>query len=582
MVRLLLLTRAMKRALVVLTLAAVAACSAAPVDDEAADDQALSGDGADGVVFASDSVKSFELTLAPADMKTLSDQADAVTAQKISAFAERPKAKGTFTYKGGGVPVTPTCDVTKPYAVSVKIKGMASVQGFDKKPSLRIDFDEAFCGLKNLTLNNLVQDDSLVNETLAYEMYRSMGVPVPRSGYSQVSVNGTPMGVYLTLESIDKNFLKRSFEDASGPIYEGTYGADLRLSDIGTEKLQYGGSDKLPEATDAQQLKAFIAAVNAPGDAVFYGSPPQVDTNQFLNMMATAYVIGDWDNYITANNYRMYRSPKTNLWSFIPTGTDQTFNRRLHPYRGFLERNQGFSVLFEKCMGSARCLHDYEERLGKALTKLTADSGALATTGAQRASLIAAAVKSDTRRPQNDAQIAAARAALPSFIAARAADIGAATKCMSGGKEIFRGACAGLVLRNAADQSRCLDSFGANDTDGAPINSFACHGRTNQRVFVKPIANDEVEVHITQSDKCLDVPAQRLDDGLQLQQFTCNGGPNQRFTAKPGADGVQLVVKHSGKCVAPSATPSESTPIVQTPCTADRGQVWTLHGSLFD
>jgi len=118
----------MKRALLLLSIAALAACSAAPIDEEASDDQAITGDSADGVLFANDHVTPFELTLAPDDVKKLSEQANAVQAQKISAFADRPKAKGTFLYKGPSVPVTPTCDVTKPYDVTVKIKGMASVQ----------------------------------------------------------------------------------------------------------------------------------------------------------------------------------------------------------------------------------------------------------------------------------------------------------------------------------------------------------------------------------------------------------------------------------------------------------------------
>jgi hypothetical protein len=570
----------MKRSVMAMLLFAVAACSAPGSDDGTTDDADLTAtDSADPVLFAIDNVKALELTIAPDDVKRLSDQANGVAAQRISGFDERPKAKAKLAYKGPAVRVTPTCDVTKPYDVTVKIKGMASVQGFDKKPSLRIDFDKPFCGLKNLTLNNMVQDNTLVNEALAYKMYAAMGVPVPRTGFSQVTVNGQSLGVYLTLETIDKNFLKRNFDDATGPLYEGTYGGDLRASDVGTPKLAYGGSDSAPEATDPKLLRELIAAVNAPGDAVFFGSPALVDTNEFLNMMAMAYVIGDWDNYITANNYRIYKSPKTGLWSFIPTGTDQTFHERLHPFRGFQNRDASFSVLFEKCVGSSRCLVEYQKRLAIAVQKLKEPDGTLKGTAARRAALIDAAVKTDRRRPQNDASIATARAALDQFIDARAADIADASKCIVSGAEIYRGACAGLVVRNAAD-NRCLDSYGSTQTDGAPFALYGCHGKSNQRMLVKPFPGNEYEVHPLQSDKCLDVPGQRLDEGLQLQQWACHGGPNQRFTMKELAGGVQLVAKVSGKCVGGAA--ADSGDVVQKTCAQEKAQLWRLAGSLFD
>ena len=153
-------------------------------------------------------------------------------------------------------------------------------------------------------------------------------------------------------------------------------------------------------------------------------------------------------------------------------------------------------------------------------------------------------MKADRRRPQSDATIQTARATVAQFIDARATDIAAAA-CMAGGKEVFRGACAGLVMRNASD-NRCLDMLGAI------------------------------------SDKCLDVPGLKLDDNLQLMQITCNGGPNQRFTMKQVSGGVQLIAKHSSKCVALGPHPQNGVPVVQTTCSADRNQVWSLHASMFD
>ena len=163
--------------------------------------------------------------------------------------------KGTFTYAGTA------------YAAKVKIKGMASVQSFDRKPSLKLDFDDEFLGLKNLTLNSMTQDPTMVREALAYRMYDAVGVPVPRVGYSNVTINGQPYGLYVTLEAIDKHFLERKFGTNDGIVYEATYGGDVRESDIGTLELVHQSEKTNPDGGAGHaRLKELIAAVQKPGD----------------------------------------------------------------------------------------------------------------------------------------------------------------------------------------------------------------------------------------------------------------------------------------------------------------------------
>src|SRR6478672_6681427 len=98
------------RLLMALLLAGIAGCSATATDDptDTGADAITSTDSADPVLFTLDNVKTIELTLAPADMQMVSDQANGVAAQRISVWDERPKIKGTLQYKGPPVPVTPT------------------------------------------------------------------------------------------------------------------------------------------------------------------------------------------------------------------------------------------------------------------------------------------------------------------------------------------------------------------------------------------------------------------------------------------------------------------------------------------
>ena len=517
-------------------------------------------------VFNMSSVADFALTLDPAAVATMNAEMAVVDAHRDLEHlsAPRSKAKGKLTYAGVS------------YDVEVKIKGMWSAQGFDKKPSLRVDFDKSFFGLKSLTLNGMVQDQTMVHEALAYKMYDALGVPVPRVGYSRVSVNGQALGVYLTLEAIDKSFLTRKFGDATGIVYEGTYGGDLRASDIGTLKLVHQSDKTNPqEEMDHGKLKELIAAVNRQGDDLFYGPNAIVETDTFLGMMAMAFVIGDWDNYISANNYRIHRGSTTGRWSFIPTGTDQTFQKAMSPFRGYSKGS--FPILFEKCLASERCAAGYRDAIGKAVAAFKAPAGGLAGTMGRRMDLIDASVALDTRKPYDAAIMQSTRVAMKTLIEGRPDGVASALSCVANGKELFPGACAGSLLRNARGQT-CMDVSAAED--GAQVHSWECHSKANQRWLITPSGSDYrlVAVH---SGACLDVDGGAIVDGAAVLQRACADKAEQLFTMKVVNGGVQLVAKSSGKCL-DLASADVHANLTQTTCSTASSQLWSQHASLFE
>jgi hypothetical protein len=235
-------------------------------------------------------------------------------------------------------------------AVTVRLKGqLGSKQPIDKKPAFKINVKDngSVFGLEHLTLNNMVQDPTMLHETLGYRVYAAAGVPVPKTMYARLYVNGDTYGLYLLVETIDRQFLTRRFGNASGILYEGAYGSDLNEGDEQTFELD--------EGTDPNRihLRKLVAAVAAEGDGVFYGPSALVDTRSFLSMMAVQVLINDWDNYYSSNNYRLYWNPATRLWSVIPTGIDQTFTHHKAELFG------ATGTLFRKCMRSERCKADY-------------------------------------------------------------------------------------------------------------------------------------------------------------------------------------------------------------------------------
>ena len=81
----------------------------------------------------------------------------------------------------------------------------------DDFPSPKVRFGEfkgrnPFDGIDRLTLNNNKQDPSIVCQFLTYRLFNQVGVQAPRVGFARVTVNGTYLGVYSNVESVEKPF----------------------------------------------------------------------------------------------------------------------------------------------------------------------------------------------------------------------------------------------------------------------------------------------------------------------------------------------------------------------------------------
>jgi hypothetical protein len=456
----------------------------------------------------------------------------------------------------------------KTYDVTIRIKGgEGSGRPLDAKPAFKVKLrrDHRFFGLEQLTLNNMVQDKTMVHEALGYQVYEAAGVKVPATGYARVSVNGQPYGLYLNLETIDAQFLKRRFGNAKGILYEGSYGVDLRAADA--EKFQlHEGKDP-----DRAQLKALIRAVDAPGDDVFYGTPPQVDTRSFLAMMAAGTLLEDWDNYYSSNNYRIYWDPSATRWVFIPSGIDQTFVSNSTAVFG------ATGLLFQKCLSSERCTKEYAatvrdvadrfERLG-----LTARMDALLA-------VIGAASRDDPKKTFDAARIDGARDRMRGFIARRPNEVRAALSCLDGGRERAIGACAGVVTVNRA-VNQCLEVV----PDDAPRNNGGisvapCDGGTNQRWHLVA-TGDAFELASVGDETCLDVKGRR-DEGAPVKPSSCAGADSQLFSLTTIAHDTQLVARRSGKCVAVAPGNPEGAALVQVTCAQDAAQEWRVQRSIY-
>jgi hypothetical protein len=337
--------------------------------------------------------------------------------------------------------------------VGLRFKGHRAMRKWNDKPAFKIRFDryvegQRFLGLRGLTLNNLVEDPTLVRETLGYRLFRAAGVPAPRTGYAKVYVNGQYFGLYLNVESIGAEFLAQTYADPSGNLYEGEYGCDLYADDLRGFELD-GGSDE-----GRRDLERLIAAAEATPEALLAPEGPL--DKRVLAFLAVSAFLGDFDGYRHSHNYRLYHEPAAGTWTLIPWGLDRVFKKRLALY-------DSGGRLAKLCFGDAACRRRYVVAMHDVLRVFAELELARAMDEIVR--LVDSAARADRRRPHRAKATLKARNQLRTFLRERADEVRTQVACWQGSQEIDAD----------GDGFGCMD---CNDADPAihPNAAEVCDG----------------------------------------------------------------------------------------------------------
>ena len=108
--------------------------------------------------------------------------------------------------------------------VGIKYKGNSSYNVNNTKNPMNIKLDyinngQSIDGYNVLKLSNGFRDPSFVREVLSYEMAREY-MPAPKATYAKVTVNGTLIGLYTCVQSIDDDFTNENFYERKGPFFK--------------------------------------------------------------------------------------------------------------------------------------------------------------------------------------------------------------------------------------------------------------------------------------------------------------------------------------------------------------------------
>ena len=164
--------------------------------------------------------------------------------------------------------------------VGIRAKGNTSLSTVaslgSERYSFKIEFDHydssiTYHGLDKLSLNNLIQDSTMMKDYLTYTMMNRFGVDSPLCSYVYITVNGEDWGLYLAVEGVEDSFLERNYGSDHGELYKPDSmsfgggrgnGRDFDMGDF--KKREETGAPQLPEDFDASDMPGGIDGSDMP------------------------------------------------------------------------------------------------------------------------------------------------------------------------------------------------------------------------------------------------------------------------------------------------------------------------------
>ena len=113
--------------------------------------------------------------------------------------------------------------------VGIRGKGntsLSTVSSMDsERYSFKVEFDHydnsiTYHGLDKLSLNNLIQDTTMMKDYLTYTMMNEFGAAAPLCSFVYITVNGEDWGLYLAVEGVEDSFLERNYGTSYGELYK--------------------------------------------------------------------------------------------------------------------------------------------------------------------------------------------------------------------------------------------------------------------------------------------------------------------------------------------------------------------------
>ena len=230
---------------------------------------------------------------------------------------------------------------TQWYRVGIRFKGNSTLQGAWQqgilKLSFKMDFDEfeddypqidnqRFYGFKKFSLKNNYDDQSLLREKVASDVFRKAGVPVSHTAFYTLYVdhgNGPEyFGLYTLVEEVDGEVLDTQFTSDDGNLYKPEdFGASFIDGSFDEEYFEKKTNEDEEDWSDILALFAALHDDTASTDPATWRANLEsvFDVDGFLKYLAVNEIIQNWDSYgKMTQNYYLYNDPETSKLTWIP------------------------------------------------------------------------------------------------------------------------------------------------------------------------------------------------------------------------------------------------------------------------
>jgi spore coat protein CotH len=224
--------------------------------------------------------------------------------------------------------------------IGIRSRGTGSRSGV--KPGLRVDFDryttdQKFLGLKSVILRNNTQDPSGMRERLSMALFLRMGLVAEREAHARLYINNTYVGLFTIVESLDKTFLSKNFNENDGHLYEYSFdnaaSSPFNFGYPGADPALYTPVPFKPETLEldpqGEVIERLFWTVNIAGDAAWRSSMEEfLDLKKFIRHLAIENFLAEEDGLTGdygPNNFYFYRFLNTSRFAFLPWDKSNTF-----------------------------------------------------------------------------------------------------------------------------------------------------------------------------------------------------------------------------------------------------------------
>lgn len=222
-------------------------------------------------------------------------------------------------------------------SIGFRLRGNTSRQAQKKSFKVAINSffrGRQFHGVEKLNLNGEHNDPSIARSKISFDLFAKAGLIASRACHTEVYINGRYYGLYINVEHIDEEFLKKRYADDSGNLWKCLWPADLKyLGENPQAYITLGGGRPAYELSTNEAGMDFSKLIrltrllrNTPATALPDSLETTLDVTSAMKYFAMNILTGQWDDYWSnMNNYYLYHEPAEEVIHVIPYDYDNTF-----------------------------------------------------------------------------------------------------------------------------------------------------------------------------------------------------------------------------------------------------------------